>query len=91
MPDKYAFNFLGEKRYCIECNEGGFAWDWSEDRRKEHFLDCSGANLVIQEEIFSSSLGGIRLGNCRICGNEFSQPRKRGRPRINCYICKPEE
>lgn len=93
MPDRYAFNHLGDERICIECSEGGKVWKWTEEKRREHFFICSGANIkssIDFQEALNNS-GGLRVTKCRICGEEFSQPIRRGRPRKNCYVCKPEE
>lgn len=88
MPDRYGFNLLGNDVYCIEedCVAGGPIYEWKEDRRKGHFL-THGFHFV---EGSSPRIEGIvRKDNCRICGGEFEQERKRGRPRVLCYVCKP--
>lgn len=87
MPDKYGFNILGDKVRCIEeeCDAGGFCYEWNEERRKIHFLthnfQMDGDSPVIQ--------GYKRVDSCRVCGRQFEQERKRGRPRVLCYVCKP--
>lgn len=37
MPDRYGFDTLGDKRRCIHCEEGGYAWEWDEKARARHF------------------------------------------------------
>ena len=91
MPDKYGFNILVDwgnlSVGCIEtdCKAGGSIHEWNEERRKIHFLTHN-----FQMEGDSPTINGSkRLDKCRVCSKEFEQERKRGRPRVLCYICKP--
>ena len=91
MPDKYGFNHLVERGLvtlrCIDCDEGGKLYKWPEEKRMLHFLTHyvpdGGSRAILS--------GEIRTDNCRICGESFEQERKRGRPRVLCYVCKPDE
>ena len=92
MPDKYGFDHLVDRSVltfkCIEvnCNTEGYAWEWPESRRKVHFLSHNyELNASGQPEIS----GPKKLTICRTCRNSFEQERKRGRPRVQCYACKP--
>lgn len=95
MPDKYGFNHLVNRgattMTCIEigCNMGGPAYIWTEETRKEHSLTHSSALEEVNVIIAGDSLR-MRKDACRICGAPFDQVRKRGRPRVLCYVCKPE-
>ena len=91
MPDKFGFNHFGQTygKYvvsCINCDQAnGPAYYWNERMREIHFLTHTYENKL--DPVLS---GEVRVDNCRICGNEFKQERKRGRPRVLCYSCKPE-
>ena len=37
MPDKFGFDWLGDVRRCVDCGEGGVAWEWPERERERHF------------------------------------------------------
>lgn len=88
MPDKYGFNILGNDVKCIEpqCENGGKMWEWPEERRKVHFLSH---NFVMAGNT-PAITGAKRTDNCRVCGRQFEQEKRRGRPRVKCYVCKPE-
>ena len=88
MPDRYGFDHLGNNVRCIqpECEAGWRIFEWDESRKKVHFLTH---NLRMAGD-FPSFDGETRKTNCRICSSEFEQERKRGRPRVLCYVCKPE-
>jgi len=102
MPDKYNFNIFDSDGFrptvrCIEinCNSGGALWEWDVEKRKEHFFTHQGViisnikeNLNNNLEIISSLRKKITI--CRICNSEFEQERKRGRPRVFCFVCKPK-
>lgn len=90
MPDKFGFdellNWGNIEVRCIEigCKEGGPIWKWPEIKRMGHFMTHHPVGFN------NSSTGETREDICRTCGNTFEQERKRGRPRVVCYICKPE-
>ena len=85
MPDKFNFNELGETVACIDCDTKGKVYEWDQKRREIHFLSH---NFVLQGEEPVMN-GETRSDVCRVCSREFSQERKRGRPRVLCYVCKP--
>jgi hypothetical protein len=95
MPDKYGFDHLPNwdviTMSCIEigCNASGPSWIWTEEKRKEHSLSHSSALEKMVTVIDGDSLR-MRKDNCRVCSAPFDQVRKRGRPRVLCYVCKPE-
>jgi hypothetical protein len=94
MPDKYGFDHLirpgATILACIEdgCDAKGPQYLWPEQARKDHFLTHS-PEIVPFSDITSTSLR-MRKDSCRICGESFDQERKRGRPRVLCFVCKPE-
>jgi len=88
---------------CIEagCNvKNEQKWQWPEEKRKEHFIQHIMDRLPPEIEGVSSDVYipgiidltelGWRNDNCITCGDPFKQKRKRGRPRVQCYVCKPE-
>lgn len=95
MPDRYGFDHLVVRGYytlrCIEtgCGVQGSKLEWPEEKRQMHFLSHS--ILGVDEAKRFIFEGEIRKDICRICNSEFEQVRKRGRPRVVCYVCKPEE
>jgi hypothetical protein len=92
MPNALGFNELGTNRACIElgCNFSGPVWEMGEDVQKEHFLShYREPQEVVNVKGMAYILEGeIRVQACRACGNQFSQPRRRGRPRLECDNCK---
>jgi len=92
MPDKYGFDHLPNRGVvafkCVEvgCNVGGLSWEWPESRRKIHFLAHNFSSIAGESPKFG---GPIKISICRICGSSFEQEKKRGRPRVQCYVCKP--
>ena len=36
MPDQYGFNQLGQEVRCIDCEQGGPRWQWTERKRQRH-------------------------------------------------------
>lgn len=95
MPDKYGFDHLPHYGtitvLCSEkgCDAGGYLWEWKDDKRRMHFLSHSVVGIDENNQVIFSS--DSRTDNCRICGESFQQERKRGRPRVLCYVCKPKE
>lgn len=100
MPDKYGFNLFGmpstQEVECIEinCGAGGKIWDWPEKEREKHFLEHNKEKdiIIYSQNILNNnsfSLDRTVITICRTCSNEFKQERKRGRPRVFCYACKP--
>lgn len=91
MPDRYNFDHLPDrgtiKVRCIEngCDSGGQLWEWSESRRETHFLTH---NYELNQEGQPVINGKKRVTICNTCGRSFEQERKRGRPRVQCYVCK---
>ena len=98
MPNKYNFNVLpghhgsADDLVCIEkdCNFAGKPWNLDEDSQLEHFLTHSHEPQTVANEdgIVYEIRGDERVQACRDCGNEFVQPRRRGRPRLTCDECK---
>lgn len=95
MPDSNGFDILPDRGTitvrCIEqdCGFGGFSHTVSEEMRHEHYLThfreaqiLEGAQGVVYEV-----QGEVRIQPCRNCGKDFSQPRRRGRPRLTCEVC----
>jgi hypothetical protein len=100
MPDKYNFDHyesFSPTVRCVEigCRAGGALWEWQEEKRKEHFLSHNKDRIeeLNNNNISFSNINILRKRNviCRICGSEFEQERKRGRPRVFCFACKPGE
>ena len=91
MPDKLNFNHLGDKVICIEkdCDYGGFLWQMPEEKKYKHFLTHYNEAQILanKEGMLYEITGDVRTQACRVCGNEFSQPRRRGRPRLACEVC----
>lgn len=96
MPDKYNFDHLPDRGAielrCIEkdCGFSGTSYSISEEMRHAHFLThFNEAQTVISEStgVVYEVTGDVRIQPCRTCGNEFSQPRRRGRPRLTCEVC----
>lgn len=91
MPDIYGFNHLGDTFSCIEekCDFSGFRWQMPEETRHEHFLShYREPQIVTNLDGFKYEVqGDIRIQPCRDCGKEFSQPRRRGRPKLTCEDC----
>lgn len=93
MPDKYGFDHLPDRGLvtvkCVEmgCEIGGLMWEWPESRRKIHFLSHNYELTMDNQPVIS---GPKKVTICGTCGSSFEQERKRGRPRVKCYICKPE-
>ncbi len=91
MPDKFGFNILVDwgkiSTKCIEpdCDAGGRLFEWDDDRKKVHFL----SHHFTMEGHVPAISGLSRTDSCRVCGRQFEQERKRGRPRVLCYVCKP--
>jgi len=90
MPNKHGFNELGTTRSCIEdkCSFTGEIWNMPEDKQIAHFLEhFREAQIVEGRDIIYTVEGEMRTQPCRVCGNEFSQPRRRGRPKLTCEVC----
>jgi len=91
VPDKFGFDHFGQTygKYvvsCIDCEVNGPAYYWNEKMREMHFL-----THIMEKKIANPSFEGeVRMDRCRVCGTDFEQERKRGRPRVLCYTCKPE-
>jgi len=90
MPDKFGFDHLPDRGAiivrCIEkdCGVGGPKYAWTEEMRREHYQTHYRPEVI-------EFLGETRIDICRSCGSTFSQAKKRGRPRVQCYGCKPED
>ncbi len=87
MPDKFGFNELGSRVMCIEtgCDTGGPMYEWNQKRREVHYL----THFIRMEGDSPVFDGETKVTKCRVCSREFEQERKRGRPRVLCYVCKP--
>lgn len=94
MPNKFNFDELGTTRSCIEahCDYRGEVWEIPVEAQEEHFLSHYREPLTVVniKGMAYEVQGEIRVQACRSCGNEFSQPRRRGRPRLECDNCKGE-
>lgn len=78
---------------CKGCREIVKQWE-----REKHFNAHVEARAQILREAGElasfnahNASGDTRIDKCIECGNEFSQIRKRGRPRKSCFSCKPDE
>jgi len=96
MPDKYGFDHLPNrgsiKMSCTECDFSGDPWIITEEVREKHYLkEHLKIEEVVETENVTSFLSRLKMTkrNCRICGKEFEQERKRGRPRVFCNVCNP--
>ena len=95
MPDSFGFNHFGITRgnytvQCIEddCDASGPKHYWTDEMRRIHFYTHRFEEGVgVDGPVIK---GQKRTDKCRICGNSFDQERRRGRPRVLCYVCKPE-
>jgi hypothetical protein len=90
MPDGFGFNHFNNNGgtptvQCIHdgCDVSGPKYYWTDDKREIHYL----THVVSVNLEFT---GDTRTDTCRICNGAFTQERKRGRPRVLCYSCKPE-
>lgn len=97
MPDKFGFNHLIYPKYtfsCTECDFKGDPWILTERVRMDHFLEkhSARADETLVENVGENIFLQMKMvtTKCRICGNNFEQERKRGRPRVFCEICKPK-
>lgn len=97
MPNVNNFDVLTDyygptELRCIEegCDFKGFQWEMSEEMQHEHFLTHFNEiqNVTNLEGFTYEITGDVRTQPCRICGENFTQPRRRGRPRLECDSCR---
>ncbi len=97
MPNVHGFDILPDyfgptKHICIEkdCGYGGFKWEMTEEKMRDHFLTHfrEPETVVNMQGMEYEIQGEIRIQPCRNCGKDFSQIRRRGRPKLECDECK---
>ncbi len=97
MPNTHGFdilpNYFGVTEHkCIEkdCGYGGPKWEMTDEVMEAHFLThYREPQIVVNLDGFEYEVQGeIRIQECRDCGKNFSQPRRRGRPKLECDTCK---
>lgn len=97
MPNIHNFDILPDffswtTHKCVEkdCGFGGPKWEMTDKVMSDHALThFREPETVVNLDGLEYEVRGLeRIQPCRVCGNDFSQPRRRGRPRLECDDCK---